>query len=40
MGDYLVKESVTPDTGVYPRFTRSTGIRETVSAATGFRLSG
>jgi hypothetical protein len=26
MGDYLVKESLTPDTGKYPRFTRSTGI--------------
>ena len=25
MGDYLVKESSTPDTGKYPRFTRSTG---------------
>ncbi len=28
MGDYLVKESLTPDTGRYPRFTRSTGKRE------------
>ena len=28
MGDYLVKESLTPDTGKYPRFTRSTGIRD------------
>ena len=28
MGDYLVKESLTPDTGKYPRFTRSTGVRE------------
>ena len=28
MGDYLVKEDLTPDTGKYPRFTRSTGIRE------------
>lgn len=27
MGDYLVKESLTPDTGKYPRFTRSTGSR-------------
>ena len=27
MGDYLVKESLTPDTGKYPRFTRSTGAR-------------
>ena len=27
MGDYLVKESLTPDTGKYPRFTRSTGVR-------------
>ncbi|MBU6399713.1 MAG: hypothetical protein KGS61_05295, partial [Verrucomicrobia bacterium] len=25
MGDYLVKEAVTPDEGKYPRFTRSTG---------------
>jgi hypothetical protein len=28
MGDYLVKESLTPDGGRYPRFTRSTGTRE------------
>jgi hypothetical protein len=27
MGDYLVKESLTPDTGKYPRFPRSTGTR-------------
>jgi hypothetical protein len=27
MGDYLVKDSLTPDTGRYPRFTRSTGVR-------------
>lgn len=27
MGDYLVKESLTPDTGKFPRFTRSTGRR-------------
>ena len=27
MGDYLVKESLTPDEGKYPRFTRSTGWR-------------
>jgi hypothetical protein len=27
MGDYLVKESLTPDEGKYPRFPRSTGIR-------------
>jgi len=27
MGDYLVKESLTPDSGKYPRFTRSTGKR-------------
>ena len=27
MGDFLVKESLTPDTGKYPRFTRSTGQR-------------
>jgi hypothetical protein len=26
MGDYLVKESVTPDGGKYPRFSRSTGL--------------
>ncbi|MDP2336995.1 MAG: glycerophosphodiester phosphodiesterase family protein [Bacteroidota bacterium] len=26
MGDYLVKEANTPDSGVYPNFTRSTGI--------------
>ena len=25
MGDYLVKEALTPDEGVYPKFTRSTG---------------
>jgi hypothetical protein len=28
MGDYLVKETLTPDTGPYPRFTRSTGKRD------------
>jgi hypothetical protein len=28
MGDYLVKESLTPNTGKWPRFTRSTGCRE------------
>ena len=27
MGDYLVKESLTPPNGKYPRFTRSTGTR-------------
>ena len=27
MGDYLVKESLTPDQGKWPRFTRSTGLR-------------
>jgi len=27
MGDYLVAEAQTPDTGAYPRFTRSTGRR-------------
>ena len=26
MGDYLVKETLTPDSGTYPSFTRSTGI--------------
>jgi hypothetical protein len=26
MGDYLVKETLTPNSGSYPRFTRSTGI--------------
>lgn len=28
MGEYLVRESLTPDTGKWPRFTRSTGWRE------------
>ena len=28
MGDYLVKEALTPDAGKYPRFSRSTGWRE------------
>ncbi len=28
MGDYLANEANTPDTGKYPRFTRSTGIRD------------
>lgn len=28
MGNYLVNESLTPDTGKYPRFTRSTGWRQ------------
>jgi len=28
LGDYLVKEALTPDTGRYPRFSRSTGWRE------------
>src|SRR4029078_11176490 len=27
MGDYLIQESLTPDEGKYPRFTRSTGLR-------------
>ena len=27
LGDYLIKESLTPDTGKYPYFTRSTGAR-------------
>ena len=27
MGDYLIKESLTPDAGKFPRFTRSTGKR-------------
>ncbi|MGA8027640.1 MAG: hypothetical protein WB992_10870 [Bryobacteraceae bacterium] len=27
MGDYLVREALTPDAGKYPRFTRSTGWR-------------
>ena len=26
MGDYLVKETLTPNEGAYPRFTRSTGV--------------
>jgi hypothetical protein len=28
MGDYLVGETLTPDEGAYPRFTRSTGLRQ------------
>ncbi len=28
MGDYLVRDSLTPNTGKWPRFTRSTGWRE------------
>jgi hypothetical protein len=28
MGEYLVRESLTPNTGKWPRFTRSTGLRE------------
>ena len=28
MGDYLVNEAITPDTGKYPRFSRSTGWQE------------
>ena len=28
MGDYLVNESLTPEAGIYPAFTRSTGKRE------------
>jgi hypothetical protein len=28
MGDYLVNETLTPDSGAYPRFTRSTGRRD------------
>ncbi|MEP6883248.1 MAG: hypothetical protein ABJC66_00730 [Gammaproteobacteria bacterium] len=28
MGDYLVRESLTPRLGIYPAFTRSTGTRE------------
>jgi hypothetical protein len=28
MGDYLVGETLTPGGGVYPRFTRSTGLRQ------------
>ncbi len=28
MGDYLVKEALTPESGLYPAFTRSTGTRE------------
>ena len=28
MGDYLVKETLTPDSGPYPKFTRSTGNRD------------
>jgi hypothetical protein len=28
MGDYLVAETLTPGGGSYPRFTRSTGLRQ------------
>jgi hypothetical protein len=28
MGDYLIREALTPDTGAYPAFSRSTGTRE------------
>jgi len=28
MGDYLVGETLTPGSGLYPRFTRSTGLRQ------------
>lgn len=28
MGDYLIRETLTPDAGKYPRFTRSTGWRD------------
>jgi hypothetical protein len=28
MGDYLIKETLTPNRGIYPAFTRSTGKRE------------
>ena len=28
MGDYLVKETLTPNSGAYPKFTRSTGKRD------------
>jgi hypothetical protein len=28
MGDYLLKESLTPNSGRYPAFTRSTGVRD------------
>ena len=27
MGDYLIKEAITPDTGKYPHFSRSTGLQ-------------
>jgi hypothetical protein len=30
MGDYLVKETLTPNSGPYPKFTRSTGKRAQV----------
>jgi len=35
MGDYLVKESLTPDSGKYPRFTRSTGWRDQIPQRPG-----
>jgi len=35
MGDYLVKDSLTPDTGKFPRFTVRPPAR-TISAAAGF----
>jgi hypothetical protein len=40
MGDYLVKESNTPDTGIYPFFTRSTGIREKFPQPPGCGTQG
>jgi hypothetical protein len=35
MGDYLIQESLTPDLGCYPRFTRSTGDRRQFPLAPG-----
>jgi len=40
MGDYLVREALTPDTGMYPRFSRSTGNARTVSAGGGLGHAG
>ncbi len=39
MGDYLVRETLTPASGRYPSFTRSTGQAGSVSARCGLRLA-
>ena len=38
MGDYLVKETLTPASGQYPAFTRSTGKRDRLPVVRGLRL--